>query len=76
MMAMIDRTLLQARTRIGLACVAGFVATLAAAAGGCHDDEAGDPAATAAPIVPAKDALTKTTEVGPVKATEIGRAHV
>ncbi|HEX3765688.1 MAG TPA: hypothetical protein VHW23_43630 [Kofleriaceae bacterium] len=67
---MMDRTLLRARTRLGIACLAGFVATLAAAGGGgCHDDEASDAAAAAAPIVPAKDALTKTTEVGPVKAT-------
>lgn len=69
MMAMMDRTLTRAHARLALACVAGFVATLAAGAGGCHDDEASDPAVTAAPIVPAKDALTRTTEVGPVKAT-------
>ena len=61
---MIDRT----HARLALACLAGLAATLAAA-GGCHDDEAADPAASAAPIAPAKDALSKTTEVGPVKAT-------
>jgi hypothetical protein len=58
----------RARARLAAACLAGLAATLAAA-GGCHGDEAADPAAGAAPIAPAKDALTKTTEVGPVKAT-------
>lgn len=56
-----------ARARLAAACLAGFAITLAAATG-CRDD-AGDAASSAAPIVPAKDALTKTTEVGPVKAT-------
>ncbi len=65
---MTDRTLLRAHARLALACLVGLSATLAAA-GGCHDDEAADPAASTAPITPAKDALTKTTEVGPVKAT-------
>jgi hypothetical protein len=65
---MTDRTLLRAHVRLALACLVGLSATLAAA-GGCHDDEAADPAASAAQIAPAKDALSKTTEVGPVKAT-------
>lgn len=50
------------------ACALGFAITLVAAAG-CHDDDVGDAASTSAPIEPAKDAITKTTEVGPVKAT-------
>jgi hypothetical protein len=58
----------RALSRLAIACVAGLAVTLAAT-GGCHDDQAGDPAASAAPIAPAKDALTRTTEVGPVKAT-------
>jgi hypothetical protein len=49
---------------LALACVLGFLTTVAVAAG-CHDEGAAAPA----PIVPAKDALIKTTEVGPVKAT-------
>jgi hypothetical protein len=53
--------------KLGLFHLACLAAALAAA--GCHDDEASDPAASAAPVVPAKDALSKTTEVGPVKAT-------
>ena len=53
--------------RLAAACVIGFAITAAAIAG-CHDDEAGDTTATA-PIVPAKDAISKTTELGPVKAT-------
>jgi preprotein translocase subunit Sss1 len=59
-----------ARHALGLAatCLVGFAITLVAAAG-CHDDDAGETAATTAPIEPAKDAITKTTEVGPVKAT-------
>ena len=61
---MIDRT----HARLALACLVGLTATLAAA-GGCHHDEAADPATSAAPIAPAKDALARTTEVGPVKAT-------
>jgi hypothetical protein len=65
---MMDRKLPRAHARLAAACLAGLAATLAAA-GGCHDDEAADPAASAAPIAPAKDALTRTTEVGPVKAT-------
>ena len=52
--------------RLAIACVLGFVATVAAAS--CHDDETGE-ATAAAPIAPAKDAIAKTTEVGPVKAT-------
>lgn len=50
--------------RLSLACALAF--GLAAWAG-CHDDET--TASEAAPIEPAKDAITKTTEVGPVKAT-------
>jgi hypothetical protein len=65
---MTDRQLSRAHTRLVVTCLAGLAATLAAA-GGCHDDEVADPAASAAPIAPAKDALTRTTEVGPVKAT-------
>ncbi|HEX3474496.1 MAG TPA: hypothetical protein VHT91_05615 [Kofleriaceae bacterium] len=65
---MTDRTLLRAHARLALACLVGLGATLAAA-GGCHDDETVDPAASAPPIAPAKDALSKTTELGPVKAT-------
>jgi hypothetical protein len=53
--------------KLGVFRLACLAAALAAA--GCHDDEASDPAAGAAPVVPAKDALTRTTEVGPVKAT-------
>jgi len=53
--------------RLAAACVIGFAITAAAIAG-CHDDDTSDSAA-AAPIVPAKDAITKTTELGPVKAT-------
>ncbi len=65
---MMDRKLPRAHARLVVACLAGLAATLAAA-GGCHGDEAADPAAGAAPIAPAKDALTRATEVGPVKAT-------
>lgn len=65
---MTDRSLPRAYTRLVVTCLAGLAATLAAA-GGCQDDEVVDPAASAAPIAPAKDALSKTTEVGPVKAT-------
>src|SRR3954469_18071820 len=53
--------------KLGVFRLACLAAALAAA--GCHDDPASDPAAAAAPVVPAKDALTRTTEVGPVKAT-------
>jgi len=53
--------------RLAAACVIGFAITAATIAG-CHDDDTSDPAA-AAPIVPAKDAIAKTTELGPVKAT-------
>jgi hypothetical protein len=57
---------LHARRAAG--CLAGLALTLAAA-GGCHGEEAAGTASTAAPAVPAKDAITRTTEVGPVKAT-------
>jgi hypothetical protein len=50
------------------ACALGFAITVVAA-GGCHDDDVIDTASTSAPIEPAKDAITRTTEVGPVKAT-------
>jgi hypothetical protein len=46
-------------------CLLGFALTLVAG-GGCHDDDVLDTAATTAPLEPAKDAITKTTEVGPV----------
>jgi hypothetical protein len=51
---------------LATACVAGFALTLAAA--GCGDDQV-EPESTSAPIEPTKDAIAKTTEVGPVKAT-------
>ncbi|MEO7733397.1 MAG: hypothetical protein ABIY55_20715 [Kofleriaceae bacterium] len=53
--------------RLAVACAIGFALTAITAAG-CHDDGVPE-AATAAPIEPAKDAISKTTEVGPVKAT-------
>jgi hypothetical protein len=52
--------------RLAIACALGLAATIAAAS--CHDDETGD-ATQAAPIAPAKDAIARTSEVGPVKAT-------
>ncbi|HEY0481756.1 MAG TPA: hypothetical protein VGD37_29765 [Kofleriaceae bacterium] len=58
-----------AHARLAAACVLGFAATLAAAAAGCHDDDTAGSAPAAAVIAPAKDAIVKTTEVGPVKAT-------
>jgi hypothetical protein len=54
--------------RLAAACVAGLTITLIAAVG-CHEEAVTDPGAATAPIEPAKDAITKTTEVGPVKAT-------
>jgi len=54
--------------RLAAACVVGFAITLIAAVG-CHEEDATDPGSAAAPITPAKDAIAKTTEVGPVKAT-------
>ncbi|HEX2690121.1 MAG TPA: hypothetical protein VHN14_26080 [Kofleriaceae bacterium] len=53
--------------RCTAACLFGVVVTLAATA--CHDEDAAGTESAAAPIVPAKDAITRTTEVGPVKAT-------
>ena len=50
---------------LAAACVAGFALTLAASCSG----DAAEPETTAAPIAPTKDAIAKTTEVGPVKAT-------
>jgi hypothetical protein len=48
---------------LAAACAIGLAATAAA----CHDDDAAD---APAPVpIPAKDAITKTTELGPVKAT-------
>jgi len=52
--------------RLAAACLAALAITIAAAA--CHDDEAADPAAQPVPQPP-RDAITKTTELGPVKAT-------
>lgn len=53
--------------RLAAACAIGFALYVTAAAG-CHDE--GVPDATTAPAIePAKGAITKTTEVGPVKAT-------
>ncbi len=52
--------------RLAAACLLGFAVALIAA--GCHDDD-GAHTQTTAVIEPAKDAITKTTEVGPVKAT-------
>ncbi|HET9627705.1 MAG TPA: hypothetical protein VFP84_40385 [Kofleriaceae bacterium] len=49
--------------RVLVACALGCAATLAAA---CHADEVAE---APAPVVAPKDALTKTTENGPVKAT-------
>jgi hypothetical protein len=54
--------------QLAAACLAGLAITLGAA-GGCHGEDAADPEAATASIEPAKDAITKTTEVGPVKAT-------
>ena len=53
--------------RLAAACAMGFALTLAAA-GGCSDDTA-QPTASSAPAAPPKDAVTRTTEVGPVKTT-------
>lgn len=50
--------------RLVAACVLGFAVTLGAAA--CSDETT---ETAPAPIEPTKDALAKTTEVGPVKAT-------
>jgi hypothetical protein len=52
------------------ACALGAALGLAVA-GGCAGHEAADPAAASAPIAPAKDAIARTTEVGPVKATVV-----
>ncbi|HET7506231.1 MAG TPA: hypothetical protein VFK02_34665 [Kofleriaceae bacterium] len=52
---------------VAAACMLGFALT-AIAGIGCRDDEVVDTAASA-PLEPPKDAITKTTEVGPVKAT-------
>lgn len=54
--------------QLAAVCLLGFALTLATAAG-CHGGESAEPAAAAAPITPAKDAIARTTEVGPVKAT-------
>jgi len=48
-----------------VACLLG----VALGAAACNGGDAGDPASVQAPIVPAKDAITKTTELGPVKAS-------
>lgn len=55
------------RRRVAAACALGLVAALAAAS--CHGDDTADTSSDAAPIVPAKDAIARTTEVGPVKST-------
>jgi len=57
-----------ARLAIGCAigCALGVAGALVA---GCGDSTTRDPAAAAAPITPPKDAIAKTTELGPVKAT-------
>jgi hypothetical protein len=52
--------------RVALACSLGFALALAAA---CHDDAVVEHESAGAPVAPTKDALAKTTEVGPVKAT-------
>jgi hypothetical protein len=57
----------RSHARLAAACALGLLATIAAAA--CHGDDASDAPTGTAAIVPAKDALTRTTEVGPVKAT-------
>jgi hypothetical protein len=64
-----DHSIRHGRT-LGLvaACLCGFAITVVAGVG-CHDDAVTDTAATTAPIEPTKDAITRTTEVGPVKAT-------
>ena len=54
--------------RLAAACLLGFAITLVAG-GGCHGEDGAGTESTAAPVEPAKDAITKTTEVGPVKAT-------
>jgi hypothetical protein len=54
-------------TYLAVACLVGLALTLAAV--GCHDDGIVEPTSAAAPLAPSKDALAKTTEVGPVKAT-------
>jgi hypothetical protein len=51
---------------LATACVAGLALTLAAS---CRGGDAVEPESAAAPIEPTKDAIAKTTEVGPVKAT-------
>ncbi len=53
--------------RLAAVCALGFATTLAAATG-CHPDEATEAAQTAASPAPPRDAITRTTEVGPVKA--------
>lgn len=54
--------------RVAAVCAFGFAITLVAG-GACHgEDTAGDAAATAPPEPP-KDAIVKTSELGPVKAT-------
>jgi hypothetical protein len=63
-----DLSPLRNHVRLAAACALGFAITLGAA-GGCHDEDLADTGTAAAAIEPAKDALTKTTEVGPVKAT-------
>jgi hypothetical protein len=52
---------------VATACLFGFALTVIAGAG-CGEDEVAE-SSSAVAIEPAKDALTRSTEVGPVKAT-------
>jgi hypothetical protein len=54
--------------RVAAACLFGFALTLVAGTA-CHHDADADPGAATAPPEPAKDAIVKTSELGPVKAT-------
>lgn len=51
--------------RLAMVSVLGAACALAA---GCGDAGTGEPEARTAPLTPPKDAITKTTELGPVKA--------
>ena len=63
---MTERIRYRSHAGLAAACALGLIATIAAAS--CHDDDASDAPTGAAAIAPAKDAITRTTEVGPVKA--------
>jgi hypothetical protein len=54
--------------RLAATCCLGAALTLAAASTGCRDNVA-ETESVAPPVEPAKDAIAKTSEVGPVKAT-------